>query len=135
MKKVQILATVVLALGFLSFSILPQQTRTKKAVTAPSKIEWITEAISLGQIPQGKPKTINFEFKNKGSKAVVITNVQASCGCTATNYTKTKIDTGKSGKITVTYDAAAKGDFTKTVTVTTTASTTPTILMFKGKVK
>ena len=77
---------------------------------------------------------MDFEFKNTGSKSVLITNVQGSCGCTATDYTKTEISTGKSGKVTATFNAANKGAFTKTVTVTTNAEATPKVLTFKGTV-
>jgi hypothetical protein len=88
----------------------------------------------LGEIPQNKPKTIDFEFKNTGKTTVIITNVKASCGCTATDYTKTPIQAGQTAKITATYNAATKGAFTKTVTVTTSAEETPKILIFKGTV-
>jgi hypothetical protein len=41
---------------------------------------------------------------------------------------------GKSTAISVTYNAAAKGNFTKTITVRTNASDQPTILWIKGNV-
>ena len=99
-----------------------------------STIVWKAETIDVGQIPQGTPKVIVYEFKNTGKTAVVITNVQGSCGCTATDYTKEPIQPGKSAKVTATYNAANKGAFTKTVTVTTSAETTPKILTLKGTV-
>jgi hypothetical protein len=104
----------------------------KKA--AVSTIVWKSEQIDLGSIPQNKPKNIDFEFKNTGKTAVIITNVKASCGCTATDYTKTPIQSGETAKVTATYNAAAKGAFSKTVTVTTNADETPKVLSFKGVV-
>lgn len=121
MKKV-ITTVLVIALGLMSFTVL-------------NPIIWKSEVVEVGEIPQGKPKAIEFEFVNKSSKAVKITQVQGSCGCTATDYTKTEIESGKSGKITATFNAAAVGAFTKTVTVTTTAEETPKVLTFKGIVK
>lgn len=100
-----------------------------------STITWKNDSIDVGEIPQGKPKAIVFEFKNTGSTDVVITNAQGSCGCTATDYTKTPIKSGDSGIITAVYNAANVGAFTKTVTVTTNADTTPTVLTLKGTVK
>ncbi len=129
--KISILA---LTLGLMSFTFLPTSTGSYKAKITNSVISWKSETIDLGEIPQGKPKAMDFEFKNTGSKSVLITNVQGSCGCTATDYTKTEISTGKSGKVTATFNAANKGAFTKTVTVTTNAETTPKVLTFKGTV-
>jgi len=65
---------------------------------------------------------------------VIITDVKAACGCTATEYTKTPVKPGETAKVVATYNAAAKGAFTKTVTVTTNAETTPKVLSFKGTV-
>ncbi|SFC99534.1 DUF1573 domain-containing protein [Flavobacterium phragmitis] len=137
MKIIKI-SMLALALGLMSFSaIAPVKSlvsETAISETTASTIVWKAETIDVGQIPQGTPKAIVYEFKNTGKTAVVITNVQGSCGCTATDYTKEPIQAGKSGKITATYNAANKGAFTKTVTVTTSAETTPKILTLKGTV-
>jgi len=137
MKMIKI-SMLALALGLMSFSaIAPVQSlvsETEISATAASTIVWKAETIDVGQILQGTPKAIVYEFKNTGKTAVVITNVQGSCGCTATDYTKEPIQAGKSGKVTATYNAANKGAFTKTVTVTTSAETTPKVLTLKGTV-
>ncbi|WP_433832986.1 DUF1573 domain-containing protein [Flavobacterium anhuiense] len=137
MKTIKI-SMLALALGLMSFSaIAPVQSlvsETEVSEMGPSTIVWKAETIDVGQIPQGTPKAIVYEFKNTGKTAVVITNVQGSCGCTATDYTKEPIQAGKSGKVTATYNAANKGAFTKTVTVTTSADTTPKVLTLKGTV-
>jgi len=130
---------LALALGLMSFSaIAPVQSLVSEneisETTTASTIVWKAETIDVGQIPQGTPKAIVYEFKNTGKTAVVITNVQGSCGCTATDYTKEPIQPGKSAKVTATYNAANKGAFTKTVTVTTSAETTPKVLTLKGTV-
>ncbi|WP_427874933.1 DUF1573 domain-containing protein [Flavobacterium sp. MMS24-S5] len=138
MKIIKI-SMLALALGLMSFSaIAPVQSLVSEneisETTAASTIVWKAETIDVGQIPQGTPKAIVYEFKNTGKTAVVITNVQGSCGCTATDYTKEPIQPGKSAKVTATYNAANKGAFTKTVTVTTSAETTPKVLTLKGTV-
>lgn len=134
MKMIKI-SMLALALGLMSFSaIVPVKVIASKIETTASTIAWKAETIDVGQIPQGTPKAIVYEFKNTGKTAVVITNVQGSCGCTATDYTKEPILPGKTAKVTATYNAANKGAFTKTVTVTTSAETTPKILTLKGTV-
>lgn len=133
MKLVKI-TMLALTLALMSFSVLPTKAEAAKIEIGTTPITWKSEQIDLGEIPQNKPKEIDFEFKNTGKTAVIITNVKASCGCTATDYTKTPIQPGASAKVTATYNAAAKGAFTKTVTVTTNAEETPKVLSFKGTV-
>ncbi|MFW0738044.1 DUF1573 domain-containing protein [Flavobacterium sp.] len=137
MKMIKI-SMLSLALCLMSFSAIAPlksiSSETKVAAVAASSVVWKAETIDVGEIPQGTPKVIVYEFKNTGKTAVVITNVQGSCGCTATDYTKEPVLPGKSAKVTATYNAANKGGFTKTVTVTTSAESTPKILTLKGTV-
>lgn len=135
--KLKIMKTIKLTLlaltfGLMSFTSSNEMTDpiVKKAKT--STVVWKSELIDLGDIPQNQLKSIDFEFKNIGKTAVIITNVKAACGCTATDYTKTPIQPGETAKVTATYNAAAKGTFTKTVTVTTNAEEAPKVLSFKG---
>ncbi|MFY8112528.1 MAG: DUF1573 domain-containing protein [Flavobacterium sp.] len=132
MLKISLLAV---AFGLMSFTAFtPVKTMVTKAANYATVLVWKAETIDVGSIPQGTPKPIVFEFKNTGKTPVILTNVQGSCGCTATNYTKTPIAPGKSGTVTATYNAAAVGAFTKTVTVTSNAEATPKVLTIKGNV-
>ncbi len=97
-------------------------------------IKWKSESIDVGNIPQGKPKVIRFEFTNTTSKPIVIQNVAPACGCTTADYTKTPILPGKKGFVEASYNAANAGAFVKTVNVTTSDSKTPKTLSFKGTV-
>ena len=128
----------ILVLSIILLSPTPNQAQRleEKPQTNWSKasIKWKTQEIDLGQITQGKPVTVEFEFKNTGDAPILINSVQASCGCTTPSYEKTPILPGKSTKIAATYNAANKGDFKKTVTVTTNAEDLPTILTLKGTV-
>jgi hypothetical protein len=134
MKMIKI-SMLALTLGLMSFSaIAPVNALVSKEIISTSSILWKSESIDVGQIPQNTPKPIVFEFKNTGKIAVIVTNVQGSCGCTATDYTKTPIAPGKSGTVTATYNAANPGGFTKTVSVTTNAETTVKVLTIKGTV-
>jgi hypothetical protein len=134
MKMIKI-SMLALTLSLMSFSaIAPVKTLVSKTVAAASSVVWKSETIDVGTIPQNTPKPIVFEFKNTGKTAVIVTNVQGSCGCTATDYTKTPIAPGKSGTVTATYNAANPGVFTKTVSVTTNADTATKVLTIKGTV-
>jgi hypothetical protein len=73
----------------------------------------------FGKIPQGKPVTHIFEITNKSNVALKINNINTSCGCTTPEWEKDKtIAPGEKTKVTVGYNAAAEGPFTKFITVT-----------------
>lgn len=101
----------------------------------PSEITWTEDSYNFGDIEKGKPVSHEFTFKNTTKETILVTNVKASCGCTATNYTKTPIKPGETGSVTATYNAANPGAFTKTVTVTTNDSDVKKTLTIKGKVE
>jgi len=88
----------------------------------------------FGKIPQGKPVTTVFSVTNSGKTPLKIENVQASCGCTTPEWEKDKaIEPGATSKITVGYNAAAEGPFTKTITITYNGTQTKQ-LAIKGEV-
>jgi len=130
--KISLLA-LVLSTAAMSFTHLDSIQSTVNHVLE-DLITWKSDTISVGEIPQGTPYTIKFEFTNTTDKPVVITNVKAQCGCTATDYSKDPIKPKKSGYVNAIYNAASAGAFTKTVTVITSDSETPKKLTFKGTV-
>jgi hypothetical protein len=73
----------------------------------------------FGKIPQGRPVKHIFEITNNGTDSLKISNVQASCGCTTPQWEKDKaVAPGKTTIITVGYNAATAGMFSKTITIT-----------------
>lgn len=88
----------------------------------------------FGKIAQGKPVTHVFSVTNSGKTPFKLDNVQASCGCTTPVWDKEKeIAPGASVEITVGYNAAAEGPFTKPVTITYN-STQSKVINIKGTV-
>lgn len=99
------------------------------------KLQFEKETHDFGSIPQGIPASYTFKFKNVGDQPLVISNVQASCGCTTPEWTKdTPILPGKSGTIKAGYNAAAIGAFNKSITVTSNASNSSAVIFIKGTV-
>jgi hypothetical protein len=130
--KVFKISMVVLTLSLMSFTAISIQNSNTKSELTVGGLVWKSESVNVGEIPQGTPKTIDYEFKNNTDKSVLITNVKPACGCTAADYTKEAIAPGKIGYVKAIYNAAAVGNFTKSVTVTTNADETPKILTFTG---
>ena len=88
----------------------------------------------FGKIPQGKPVTYIFNISNTGKTNLKIDNVQASCGCTTPEWDREKeMEPGANSKITVGYNAAAEGPFTKLITITYNGTQTKQ-LTIKGEV-
>jgi len=71
----------------------------------------------FGKIKQNTPATAEIVVTNIGTDPLLIEQATPSCGCTVSDYTKTPIAPGKTGTIKATYNAAALGQFDKTLTV------------------
>ncbi len=69
------------------------------------------------EIPFGKSIKYEFSFKNIGTEPLVIDNVRASCGCTATSWAQDPIPPDSTSVIKVDYDAKDKGYFYKKIKV------------------
>ena len=92
------------------------------------------EKHDFGKIPQGTPVTTVFTFTNVGQDPLIITDVRPTCGCTIADFTKTPVKAGETGSIKITYNAAFAAPFTKTIVVTSNASTPVKNLIIVGEV-
>jgi hypothetical protein len=131
MKIRNVIPALLLSMLLLcSFSMIKAQDAAKPA----SGIEWTSTTIDFGKIEQGKPVSAEFEFKNPTMVPLLISSVRPTCGCTIADYPKEPILPGKSGRIAVTYNAAAGGAFAKAIVVTSNATEGNTSLIIKGEV-
>lgn len=100
-----------------------------------AKISFTETIYDFGRISLKKGKVNHeFTFTNAGGKNLVITNARADCGCTRPEYSEAPVAPGKEGKLKVTFAPAAKGHFSKKVTVTTNGSPRKVRLIIKGEV-
>ena len=135
MKSVKFITAIALSTMIMSFNV-PSQIKshgTEIKNYEGSALVWKTEEVDLGEIPQGKPVTVKFEFTNKGNEAIIISSVVTSCGCTVADYTKKPIAANETSTITATYNASTPGAFTKAITVTF-ANNEIKVLNIKGTV-
>jgi hypothetical protein len=131
MKKL-ILLTSMLFMGGIAFAQTKTTTPTTTTATATT-YKWNSTTHDFGKIEQNKPAQCEFKITNNGKTALVITNASPSCGCTVPEFTKEPIPAGQSGFVKATYNAAAVGQFTKSITVTLSTGATE-ILTIKGEV-
>jgi hypothetical protein len=137
--------TLIAVMSIISFNGFAQLKESKESATrsitttpatkTPSTpVAWKETTHDFGDIKKGTPVSHDFTFENTTKQTVLITNVKAACGCTATDYTKTPIKPGETAYIKATYNAATSGAFSKTISVTLNESQTPKVLTIKGKV-
>ena len=73
---------------------------------------------NFGDIFQGDKVEHIFNFENTGDSPLIITNVQTTCGCTATNWEREPILPGSKSSIKVTFNSAGKmGRNNKVITI------------------
>ena len=129
MKKI---FTLLVTVAVSQFAVA--QTTVPVTVTPPVEVLELKEVeFDFGKIPQGKPVTHDFMLINTGKTALVLDNVQASCGCTTPEWSKEPIGPGASTMIKVGYNAASEGQFHKSISVTYN-STQVKQLFIKGEV-
>ena len=113
MKK---LLTLFIAAG-LFYTSQAQNAAEAAAKTAPETLQLTENKFDFGKIQQGRPVTHNFEITNIGKEPLILDNVMASCGCTTPEWNREPIMPGKSTTIKVGYNAAAEGEFNRSVTI------------------
>jgi Protein of unknown function (DUF1573) len=136
MKKLLFIAFLVAFAGVAVAQQVPATSINKNEVQANVAVfTWDNTTHDFGKIKQGTPVTHEFKFTNSGKSPLVITNVQASCGCTTPDWSKEPVMPGGQGFIKATYNAASPGAFSKTVTVTANIETGFVQLTIKGEVQ
>ena len=136
MKVIKLFAFTLFSAMVMSFYLpVIKKGAIEKAFARIEKdgLVWKNEVIDLGNIPQNKPVKVEFGFTNKGNSAVIINQVTTSCGCTAADYARAPVSVNESSSITVTYNAASLGAFSKAITVTF-ADNDSKVLYIKGTV-
>ncbi len=99
-------------------------------------LELEADAYDFGKIKEGEKVEHEFKFTNTGASPLIISNVQASCGCTTPEYSKNPIAPGEKGMVKVVFNSSGQpGKQHKIVTVTSNALSTNTLLHIRGEVK
>lgn len=128
MKKI----TILICAFILTITGLYAQTPTQTSTQDSIKFEKILH--DYGTMVQGADGNCEFKFTNNGKAPLILSNVQASCGCTVPEWPKEPIMPGKSSSIKVRYNTAIIGSFGKTITVNSNAANNIVVLQIKGSV-
>ena len=123
------LHTFIIVLFFSSISFAQEADDLKPA------FKFITETINYGKITLGANGVRVFEFTNIGKSPLIITRVQASCGCTVPKKPDQPIMPGEKGEIEVAYDTKRPGGFSKAITIFSNAKNERKMVKIKGYVE
>jgi hypothetical protein len=98
-------------------------TTSAQTSSAGAAITWEKNTHDFGEITEGEKVDHTFKFTNTGSEALIITNVQVTCGCTTPKgWPRDPIAPGKKAEIIVQFNSAGKiGRQNKVVTVVSNA--------------
>jgi hypothetical protein len=81
-------------------------------------IQWIDTVKHIGKVSEGEKVEIAYKFINTGSHPLVISSVEASCGCTIAEKPEAPVAPGKEGFIKASFDSKGRiGSNHKTLTV------------------
>ena len=98
-------------------------------------VQWLDSVQNFGKVTDGEKVVITFHFKNTGNKPLIISNVQASCGCTVPSKPEEPIAPGAEGKITAEFNSEGRvGKAAKNITVSANTKEGITSLLFEGEV-
>jgi hypothetical protein len=134
MKKVLILFGMVVTLAAAYTQLCAKPGFPLYSGFPDAAFSWEKTVFDFGKIKQNVPVSHKFTFTNKGDSPLVISSVQASCGCTVTEYSKDPIAPGAEGFVSATYNAASLGVFSKSVTVNANTTEGFVQLSIKGVV-
>lgn len=99
------------------------------------EIKFNEEVFDFGKITQGEKVSHSFIFKNIGSKNLIISGANGSCGCTVPEWPKEPIKAGAEGKVNVVFSSEGKSGLQeKTVTLVTNCEPATRIIKIKAEI-
>ncbi len=98
-------------------------------------LEFKQDIHDFGNVIRGEVVTYSFKFENSGKSDLIIADITASCGCTATEYPEKPIKPGEEDYINVTFNSEGRsGHQYKSVTVLANTQPSKTVLNIKAQV-
>ena len=120
---------------FLLLSLISNISLSQELDDSKQAFKFETETINYGKIISGSDGVRVFEFTNIGKSPLIISRVQASCGCTVPVWPKEPIKPGDSAEVLANFNTAGKPNRqAKTLTLFTNTARGREILKLKGSV-
>jgi hypothetical protein len=126
-----------LCLALLSGTAALAQSQQSPSIPNPflPYLSFVEAEHSAGSIPRGAVVEHTFKFTNTGKTPLLIANVRTTCGCTATEWTRTPVAPGESGVVKARFDSTGKsGPQHKVITVISNAANDQLRLLLRANV-
>ncbi len=122
-------------IAFKAFISEDFSTLTPKELKAAPKLVYKEIVKDLGEVYYGEVVDYDFEFINQGKSDLILRRAYGTCGCTVASIANEPIKKGKTGKVSVRFDAKnLYGDQVKSITVISNDPNAPiTTLTIKAK--
>lgn len=105
-------------------SAAPGADTTKVSAANAPVMKFETETHDFGKVNAGTKVAYAFKFINTGKSPLIVTDAQASCGCTKPDWPHKPVQPGDSSAIQVTFDSARRNGLQDKL-ITITANTVP----------
>ena len=106
------------------------------AFASAQTISFDKTTYDYGTVKNGADGHRFFTVKNTGDKPLIISKVQASCGCTTPEWSQDPIMPGKTAQIKVGYNTTLTGSFAKIIEVfSNDATNSRSVINIKGTVE
>ena len=121
-----------------SFFLIDFAQGQEKIIINPNapEISFEKELVDMGTYNQydDDSSRCEFIFTNTGKEPLIIEKAKGSCGCTVPEWPKEPIAPGETAVMKVNYDEKRVGPYTKSITITSNAKTSPKVVKVKGKI-
>lgn len=112
-----------------------ESTSAKSDESGVAKFVFSEEIHNFGSLKAGEVVSFTFQFRNNGTKTLVIGDVDSGCGCTEVKIPKKIVEPGQDGQIEVIYNSAGEvGKQLKTITISSNAEKPKMLLFIKANV-
>ena len=126
MRGTVLIAMLTLIISACNNAADVKQDKALEKITETAKIQFEHESYNFGVVHYGDKVKHEFKFKNTGAVPLIITNAQASCGCTVPQIPKEPINPGKEGIIGVVFNTIGKSGMQNPV-ITISSNADPSI--------
>ena len=149
MKKTKFLIVVLITASFLTGckdatnitakikkeNLVNAKSRDSEIKKGAASISFDKKEYDFGTVNEGDVVETSYLVTNSGKTDLVITNAQASCGCTVPVWPKNPIKPGATGEVKVKFNTSGKPNRQqKTITLTTNTESGREVLTLKGSV-
>lgn len=122
--------------------VVATPAKSAPAATAPAAapangpmLSFDQTVYDFGTRTEGDMVSYTFNFTNTGTEPLILSNVQTTCGCTATDWPKEPIMPGKTSAIKANFNTTGKmGQQNKVITIISNSKEGNTMVSIKGNV-